>query len=335
MATRIVRYGDLIPCTAAFIDAKTPGSHLKENFTIIGPGVSENPRQHVHIREPHGFNIGGARQPPRIVNSQHSHDTAEVFMVLKGTWSFILGPRKEDGAVTLEPGDVISIPTRVFRGFENVGADVGFLFAILGGDDPGRVTWSPDVLQAAHGHGLILLEDGRLIDTTAGETVPAGARVARPLTAEEMRRFHRYGAAEMGVVRRGDLSPARSADLPGAAERCAFVIASEPAAPIAWPHGFNLRAIRLRAGEASEPARFDRPVVLMVHDGRWQVEWDDRRGGSGKVELGCGDTMDVPEGVAHSLAQRAAGEGLCWMVTWGDQPAAPQRAETAVSQAPL
>ena len=34
MAQRIVRYGELIPCTAAFIDAKTPGSHLKENFTI-------------------------------------------------------------------------------------------------------------------------------------------------------------------------------------------------------------------------------------------------------------------------------------------------------------
>ena len=94
MAERIVRYDALVPCTAAFIDAKTPGSHLKENFTIIGPGVAENPRQHVHIREAHGFNIGGARQPPRIVNSQHSHDTAEVFMVLKGTWNFILGRRR-------------------------------------------------------------------------------------------------------------------------------------------------------------------------------------------------------------------------------------------------
>ena len=41
MEKRIVRYGDLIPCKTAFIDAHTPGSDQKENFTIIGGGVSE------------------------------------------------------------------------------------------------------------------------------------------------------------------------------------------------------------------------------------------------------------------------------------------------------
>ena len=30
-------------------------------------------------------------------------------------------------------GDTISIPVHVFRGFENVGTDVGFMFAILAG----------------------------------------------------------------------------------------------------------------------------------------------------------------------------------------------------------
>lgn len=38
MEKRIVRYGDLIPCKTAFIDAHTPGSDQKENFTIIGGG---------------------------------------------------------------------------------------------------------------------------------------------------------------------------------------------------------------------------------------------------------------------------------------------------------
>src|SRR4028119_1978733 len=61
---RRVRYGDLVPCRNAFIDTRNPGSEDKENFTIVGPGVSENPEQHVHISEPHGFNIGAARQPP-------------------------------------------------------------------------------------------------------------------------------------------------------------------------------------------------------------------------------------------------------------------------------
>ena len=45
----IVRYGDLKPCRTAFIDAHTPGSDQKENFTIIGAGVTESADQHVHI----------------------------------------------------------------------------------------------------------------------------------------------------------------------------------------------------------------------------------------------------------------------------------------------
>jgi len=34
MKTRLVRYGELKPCKTAFIDAHTPGSNQKENFTI-------------------------------------------------------------------------------------------------------------------------------------------------------------------------------------------------------------------------------------------------------------------------------------------------------------
>ena len=49
MEKSIVRYGDLRPCTTAFIDAHTPGSEEKENFSIIGRGVSESPEQYVHI----------------------------------------------------------------------------------------------------------------------------------------------------------------------------------------------------------------------------------------------------------------------------------------------
>ena len=48
MEARIVRYGDLIPCKTAFIDAHTPGCDQKENFTIIGGGVCESADQHVH-----------------------------------------------------------------------------------------------------------------------------------------------------------------------------------------------------------------------------------------------------------------------------------------------
>lgn len=182
LASRLVRYEDLVPCTTAFLDTRTPGSDRKENFTIIGPGVAENPDQHVHIEAPHGFNVGAARQPPGCVNSQHSHETAEVFIVHSGRWAFQVGERGDDAEALLAPGDSISIPTRVFRGFTNVGEEVGFMFAVLGEDDPGRVTWAPSVFAAAEENGMLLLENGGLVDRTLGQEIPAGLAPMPPTT---------------------------------------------------------------------------------------------------------------------------------------------------------
>ena len=157
MEARIVRYADLRPCKTAFIDAHTPGSDQKENFTIIGGGVSESPDQHVHIPLPHGFNIGAAGQPPKCRNSLHSHRTAEVFFVLSGRWRFFWGRWGTAGEVTLDPGDIINIPTGMFRGFENIGTDYGMIMAILGGDDAGGgVIWAPHVIEDARDHGRIV-----------------------------------------------------------------------------------------------------------------------------------------------------------------------------------
>ncbi len=190
MNRRIVRYGELVPCRTAFIDAHTPGSDRKENFTIIGGGVSESPDQHVHIRETPGFNIGAAGQPPHCRNSLHSHRTAEVFFVLKGRWRFFWGRWGTAGEVVLEEGDIFDIPTGIFRGFENVGEKHGMLMAILGGDDAGGgVIWAPQVIDDARDHGLILAETGRLYDSKKGESLPEGTRPMPPLTDEQLKGF--------------------------------------------------------------------------------------------------------------------------------------------------
>jgi len=175
MDGRIVRYGELKPCKTAFIDAHTPGSDQKENFTIIGGGVSESADQHVHISIPHGFNIGAAGQPPKCRNSLHDHNTAEVFFVLSGRWRFFWGRNGDAGEVTLEQGDIFNIPTGIFRGFENIGTEYGMIMAILGGDDAGGgVHWAPQVIEDAADHGLILGENGKLYDTKKGEALPDG-----------------------------------------------------------------------------------------------------------------------------------------------------------------
>ena len=287
---RIVRYADLRPCYNAFIDTRTPGSEAKENFTIIGPGVSENPEQFVHIAEPHGVNLGGARQPPGCSKSQHSHDTAEVFRVHSGRWRFDLGEQGGDARVTAGPGDVISLPTKTFRGFTNVGDDTGFLFAILGQDDPGRVLWAPDVFDMARDYGLVLLESGRLIDTRAGQQLPDDARPMPVTSSDQVGQMRRYSQAEAERLlwRAGDYNGSRTTP----------IIAS--GGPLDWPHGFAVERLDLTASDDYALPVENCPEVVFVHAGDLTIRWP-----NGEVSLGAGDTVSVPLGVDWSLASSA------------------------------
>jgi quercetin dioxygenase-like cupin family protein len=269
---RLVRYIDLRPCYNAFIDCRSPGSEAKENFTIIGPGVSENPDQYVHIAEPHGFNIGGARQPPACVNSQHSHDTAEVFLVHTGHWRFDLGETGQDAQVEMGPGDVISIPTGMFRGFTNIGSDIGFLWAVLGEDDPGRVLWAPDVFKLARKHGLILLETGQLIDTVAGQTVPAGAAIMPETTAKQVASLHVATQAEAESF----VAKARPGTFP--------II--DRNGVLRGEHGFSLSQVLLKEGQRLEEVA---GTVIFVHKGALTLTCE-----NGPVLLQIGDTLSVP-----------------------------------------
>ncbi len=286
MEARVVRYADLKPCYNAFIDTRSPGSEAKENFTIIGPGVSENLEQHVHIAEPHGFNIGGARQPVGCVNSQHSHETAEVFVVHSGEWRFDLGERRDDAQVHLQPGDTISLPTGMFRGFTATepAADgsPGYLFAVLGGDDPGRVLWAPQVFDMAKDYGLVLLENGSLVDTAAGQVVPPGERLMPRTTADQV--------SALKVLSQADAEKlvVRNAYGPG------MIIG--PGAPLDWPHPFSVDRFQDPKDHATPRA----PEVLFIHKGKVDVSWD-----GGALTLGEGDTMTVPVGVERTVSGNA------------------------------
>jgi quercetin dioxygenase-like cupin family protein len=330
MRSRLVRYAELRPCTTAFIDTRTPGSDRKENFTIIGPGVAENPEQHVHIRIPHGFNIGAARQPPGCTNSQHSHATAEVFVVHRGRFRFKTGEHGTSGHVDLGPGDVISIPTQAFRGFDTLGDEPSFMFSVLGGDDPGRVLWAPQVFAAAREHGLVLLESGRLIDTTRGESVPPEDPAMPATCATDVARLRELDTAAIAActVRRDALRRAPDAPfarLPGVTE-CPIIGAASaaeqiPAGPLNWRHGFHVRALRLERGAQVPAHRRREEEVLLVHRGALCFRWPD-----GEFQLGEGDTLTVPVGLAREYRQIGDAAAEVYVVRGGDEPAAPEPA---------
>lgn len=309
---RIVRYGELKPCKTAFIDAHTPGSNQKENFTIIGGGVSESADQHVHITIPHGFNIGAAGQPPKCRNSLHSHRTAEVFFVLKGRWRFFWGRWGNAGEVLLEEGDIINIPTGIFRGFENIGTDYGMIMAVLGGDDAGGgVIWAPQVIQDATDHGLILSEKGKLYDTKKGQSLPEGVGPMPVLTDEELKAFPEPTAA--------DVIPnhvARYWDLVALADKKPAKVIGEFGKLRDKP-GFEVDFIT-RASALSQKVKYDLPSVLMPVRGHWQVEWD-----GGAATLAPGDTMSVPAGLEFSAVPSMTGEASMYQVIATEDPAGP------------
>lgn len=311
LAQHIVRYGDLVPCRSAFIDAHTPGSHLKENFTIIGGGVSESPDQHVHIQETPGFNIGAAGQPPGCTNSLHTHTTAEVFFVHKGRWRFFWGEQGTDGEFIAEEGDLFNIPTGIFRGFENVGTDYGMLMAILGGDDAGGgVVWAPQVIEAARDHGLVLAENGRLYDRNRGETLPDGLNPMPTLTPEELKQFP--------VVHEDQVIPhfvARYLDLKALGRRSPLQALGAEGVLRDRP-GFEVDFLQRGQAGLGDEYRSDQHEVLMVHRGHWKVVVD-----GAEATLAPGDTCLLPPGVARSVRPTMSGETALFRVRSTDDPA--------------
>ncbi len=312
MSVEIVRYGELKPCKTAFIDAHTPGSDQKENFTIIGGGVSESADQHVHITTPHGFNIGAAGQPPKCRNSLHSHRTAEVFFVLSGRWRFFWGRWGTAGEVVLEEGDIFNIPTGIFRGFENIGTDYGMIMAILGGDDAGGgVIWAPQVIEDAQDHGLVLGENGKLYDTKEGQALPEGVAPMPLLSDDELKGYPEPGTSDVipGYV-------ARYWDLVALADTTPAKVIGENGVLRDKP-GFEVDFIT-RESASADMHRHDLPSVLMPVRGHWRVTWN-----GGETTLAPGDTMSVPAGMDHAAVPSMTGEAALYHVIGTGDPAGP------------
>ena len=313
-----VKFSELVPCRTAFIDTHNPGTEGKENFTIIGGGVSENPEQHVHIEETPGFNIGGARQPAGCTNSLHSHRTAEVFIIHTGSWRFFWGLKGDDGEVVLNPGDLISLPTHMFRGFENVTpvnatneTGSGFIFSVLGGDDSGGgVVWAPEVLEEASNHGLTLLESGQLVNTREGEEIPEGIPPVTPVSKTGLS-FHSRNTitdASKFVVKRPAEWAHRETELIGRSSNA--VIRERP--------GFEVRRVQWGNGDEIPWRVSNLDTVLISNTGSVVL--------SGGEALGPGDVALIQAGEEEiDVKPLPGGASELFTVIGTDDPAGETR----------
>ncbi len=310
MEKYIVRYADLKACKTAFIDSHTPGSDQKDNFTIIGSGVSESPDQYVHIKKTPGFNIGAAGQPPGCTNSLHSHTTAEVFYVFKGRWRFFWGRYGNSGEIFAEEGDMINIPTGMFRAFENVGDDYGMLMAILGGDDAGGgVTWAPEVINDAKGFGLVLGDNGILYDSKKGEILPKNINPMPILSEASLKNFSEITTKEFldnFFVSSSELKQ-KSQNFPLNVIGVEGILKDRP--------GFKVDYISSNAFFAEQYSS-SRHEVNMIMSGDWTLEW-----GGNVTTLSPGDTCLIEPDMLHKIVPKDLAGASLFRITNTDDPA--------------
>lgn len=314
---RTILRRDLKADRAAFLDTTIPGSEAKVNYPLIGPGVSENAAQVIPVTEPHGFNLGGAVMPAGVVNNLHLHFTAEVFVCFAGQWQFRWGVEGADGEAVVGDGDVISIPTWIFRGFTSR-TDDAWLYTALGRDQSGGLIWAPSVIEKAARYGRHLAADSSVIETAPGER-PGDVELMKPLDAGQLAALTRYSVDDMRprLTQPGDLvwnsEAFLDSRLPGGGAELALVIGyglteNRAQAPrLTDPHGLGLAWLRAGAGQGVGRHRIAESEVLIVKTGTVRVTLN--REDAVFVDLGPYDILSVPKNAWRSFR------------TIGDEPA--------------
>ena len=328
-ARRVIEPTDFVADTEAFVDVRLPRSTGKASYSFIGPGVSQNDDQTVNLSEPHGFQVGAASMGHGVVNNQHLHFTAEVLICTRGRWRIYIG-EQADQHLEIGPGTIFSTPNWVFRGFENIGADDGWLFAVLGGDDTGGIIWAPDVLRAAAQTGLYLGLDHSIVDAVNGEPPED---VVLPLDAELLTAVDTYSDEELATraVGMDDLQWSDGALLSSVLEGHGTSLAPvigygltedrRHRTPITDPHGFSVEWLRVGPNSSTGVHRHSLNQVVLVGQGAWDISVN-RGDNAVSAAPGEGSVVSIPASAWRNLANTGSTDAYALVVCGTDQRAA-------------
>jgi mannose-6-phosphate isomerase-like protein (cupin superfamily) len=272
--------------------------------------------------------------PPGKHNPPHMHFTAEVFMCVHGRWDLQWGFNPGVLKAGIGPGDIASVPTWIYRGFQNTGDVEGFMFTALGRDDTGGVLWGPDTLEAARAQGVHLTEDYRIIDEQAGQTWnDATDRRLQPMTPAEIGELRVWSAEQMArrVVRFADLAWSSNAlldaRLPGCGAQMAPVIGlgmsqdRNHEAPVINSHGFSIEWLRIPPGGSVSRHGLREKQVLVVYQGQVEIEVESDEGMTSMSLRGQPDIWDtyaMPADCWRSYRNRGDGDALVIVMSAGD-----------------
>ena len=291
MNLKLAKFSDLVPSKLPFVEGKLEGHKNRKNYSIVGPGVAEDISQSIKISTPHSFNLGAVSAMPRNGSGLHSHTTAEVFIIFSGKWRFYWGNEGKDETI-LSAGDIISMPTNMFRGFENAGDQEGTMFVVLGGDDPGIITWLPSVLEKAKTTGMVLLNDNTLIDLSKNN-IPKDKTLLSPISSEEIKKFDNYNLSEIEkFICKFSKRTNHEVKLNENFKITQIIgnhFQNKTFSPIINQNtGFNLSILKSKKGKINN-LKFSKPTVMFSQIGSWQIQIDDF-----EVNLNAKDTISIP-----------------------------------------
>ena len=334
LTRRHIRRSQYVSCDDAFIDVRLPGSTPKENYSIIGPGVTQNANQVINLREPHGFNIGAAGMASGITNNLHLHFTAEVFIVCEGIFTVRWGALGDEGEALLEEGDVVCMPPWMFRGFSNTGVRHGFLMTVLGGDDTGGIIWSPDVMRRARATGLWLGKDNQMLDVPPGSPAPREDQLLPLMPAEEVSALRHWSPAALMAravkpAQRDFRVATLDAVLPGHGWMLAPVIGfglsqhRDHCPAVSDPQGFSVEWLQVPPRQRSAAFTLDEVAVLVHAQGPLSVAFND---GDDLVStlLGSWDTLSIPAGTLRQFINTGTEPAHALLIVNGDARKRPQ-----------
>ena len=299
MIERIAKFNELTPSTLPFVEGRLEGHRERKNYSIVGPGVAEDSEQSVKISKAHGYNLGAVSANPKNGSGLHSHTTAEVFLIYSGKWRFYWGVDGKN-EIILGKGDIISMPTNMFRGFENAGDEEGLIFVVLGNDDPGIITWIPKVLISAKETGLALLDDNSLIDLKKNE-IPTGKKLLEPINNDQLQKFDNYSLNEIEkFICRFDNQSKFQNDLDNGIKLIQIIgnqFCNQSYDPLINQNtGFNLSILKSKNGQIKDLI-FTKPTIMFSQKGLWKIKIE-----NDVFEINSKDTFSLPLNTKLSIS---------------------------------
>jgi quercetin dioxygenase-like cupin family protein len=183
------------------------------------------------------------------------------------------------------------------------------------------------VFDMAQDYGLILLDDGSLIDTIAGESIPPEKKPMLVTNAQQIaeHRFIDSDALNQYIIRTADFiwqnntalskfEGISEVSLIGGDSTEEGIVASK----LGWEHGFVVRALKLQAGATIPSHQRAEEEVIFVHQGTLSITVDGE-----SIQLVAGDNFTTPIGSERSFSNLSGTESVCYVTRRGDIPQPP------------